>query len=549
MMTRTALAALVLAFSCRGGPTPTDARPAPDLAALHPLPSPSASPESGLPTLQPVLDDPRLSEARLRLRQKEPAAAAQVIATTRPQARLSPQQDCAWTYLEARLHAQTGDFPGALPSFEKVARDKCPLSAYATLRAAQTALSMRRTADALAHARSIPEPLARRDESRLVLAEALAAQGDYAAAVPLWRSVLAQSPTGRRWPETAAHLASAVLKDAPEEAFNLATRIAVDAPAQADALHANSLRTRALERLPARQLALDPAQRVRQAQAWLESSNAPKAARLSGQLLAKALAPDLACKAAITRAQASPALRPRDRPADPWGDAITRCEGESLANALYQGARASSQARNPDEAVARYAKLEALFPQHRLADDARLQSALLARQAGDMGRFYALASTVPDLYPNGDQRPEALFRVALSYLVTGDLDHAEKTLDRAISVEPTAKYWANPGRAAYFRARLAELRGNTADAKPRYAAVIADFPLTYFMLLAYARLSEADPAAAKGALDQAVAREPATPFLSRPHPELATASFECALRLLEVGEVETPRRKETDQDK
>jgi soluble lytic murein transglycosylase len=63
------------------------------------------------------------------------------------------------------------------------------------------------------------------------------------------------------------------------------------------------------------------------------------------------------------------------------------------------------------------------------------------------------------------------------------------------------------------------------------------------MLLAYARLSVLDGAAARAAVQTAVAREPAGPFLTREHAELASPGFERFARLLEVGEVDAARRE------
>src|SRR5207237_1584358 len=97
-------------------------------------------------------------------------------------------------------------------------------------------------------------------------------------------------------------------------------------------------------------------------------------------------------------------------------------------------------------------------------------------------------------------------------------------------------------RAEYFRARLAELAGDTADAQTRYAAIVTNRPLSYYMLLAYARLRAIDDGAARATLEASVRREPPGPFLDRPHPELQSPAFARFVRLLEVGEVDAARR-------
>jgi soluble lytic murein transglycosylase len=132
--------------------------------------------------------------------------------------------------------------------------------------------------------------------------------------------------------------------------------------------------------------------------------------------------------------------------------------------------------------------------------------------------------------------------VALARLVAGDLDAARASLDRCLDASREDRSGLG-GRAAYFRARVAELAGDVNDAKSRYAALIADEPLTYYMLLAFARLHATDAALARSTRDAAVAREPVRPFLTRDHPEFASPAFDRFLRLLEVGEIDTARRE------
>src|SRR5262249_13280459 len=210
--------------------------------------------------------------------------------------------------------------------------------------------------------------------------------------------------------------------------------------------------------------------------------------------LGKTSARDVACKTSVTRAQAT-AHATKAAVADAWGDAIARCDGqesagESLVTALYYGAKASASAGRSDEAIARFAKVEQLFPKHRFADDARMRAAAIVADGGNEAKSIAMLSTLPDAYPDGDMKLEALFRVALASLQKGDLDASKRALDRSIDLDARG----DRGRAAYFRARVAAMSGDAADAKKRYAAIVADHPLAYYMLLAYGRLAAADAA-------------------------------------------------------
>ena len=100
-----------------------------------------------------------------------------------------------------------------------------------------------------------------------------------------------------------------------------------------------------------------------------------------------------------------------------------------------------------------------------------------------------------------------------------------------------------PAVRDYFRARVAELAGETEDAKRRYASIVSDSPLDYYMLLAYARLRALDDALARSTLEGAIAREPLGPLVTNDHAELGSPAFDRFVALLEVGEVDAARRE------
>ena len=584
----TSLAAIVVASlalgACRGGATAPDARlgsnprakgttsasaSAEAIDAGAP-PETSAAPPSDLPKIAVVLDDPRLAAARERDRAHDPAGVARILEDMMRAQPPSAADECAWRYVAGRMHLAAGAQLDAVASFDRAlspsgnaatsdggAPASCPLVSYAALRSAQTSLRLGRVDDAIARAKSIGDEIAARDEAKLLLAEALSTKGDRAAAVTIWRAALAASPSGARWTDTASRLASALLDgaDGPaaphaREAFDLATRVVVDAPKVADATGAITTRARAFALLKvsgaATTDALSIAERARQAQAWLDAGDGAKALTIADAILGslpKPLKPSHdACRALVTRAQAT--TRAKGVPADAWGDAVTVCDGdEQLVTALYFGGKASASAHRLDEAIGRFTKVEQLFAKHRLADDARFQSALAAQELGDEARFVTMMSSIPDLYPDGDMRIEALFRVAFLRFARGEFEAAKAPLEKSIAIDATDQHWATSGRAAYFRARVAHLTGDAADAKKRYAGVVADHPLAYYMTQAYARLAALDPALAKSALASSTAREPNGAFFSREHPELTGTAIERATRLLEVGEIEAARRE------
>jgi soluble lytic murein transglycosylase len=512
---------------------------------------------SAVPALWVVLDDKRFADARALeddAHHVEAAAALEAdLAKTS-----NAKERCEAEYVVGRLRASGGDDVGAAAAFDAVtagdAGAPCaPLADYARARAAEAYERAGKTDEAIARAAAVDEKALVAEEAALVRAEALAARGDRAKAVPIWRAHLAKQPHGARWVDTAARLATALLdgvdgdaKAHAREAFDLATRIVVEAPSLEDGALAPALRKRAqaLDASLPRALSVD--QRLDRARALLDQKKV-KDARAEIQAAVAAIAPkkdpEIACRAESLRAQIV-ARSKRSAAADAWGDAIRACAKEDgpLASALYAGAKASAAARRPDEALARYARIEKEMPKNRLADDARLAAALIVRDR-DAARAESMLLTLPEAYPEGDMRAEALFRVALDRMARGDWEGAKAPLDRAAAIDGSSRYWAIAGRAAYFRAKCDAKTGHVQDAKRRWVAIVRADPLAYYMAQAYDRLAEADAAQARATLAAALAAEPAGPFVTGDHAELHTAGFARALALLEVGETDAARRE------
>lgn len=509
---------------------------------------------ASLPEIHVLLDDPRLAKLRDLERTKDWTAAARAVHDARPEA-LTPAEACAWDYLEGRYALAAGDGLAAEASFARAEADVCPLAGYAHLRAAQSLGRAGHADEAIARARRVPEDLACSDDVKLVLAESLAAKGDRVSSLPLWRAWLTKNPHGARWVDTTVRIANALLDgvDGPadsraKEAFDLATKIVVEAPKLAESAGAVAARGRAVALLRGKDAsvtdALNDDGRVRQAQAWLDNGEATKSFDLASAVLGSNKTGPSACRAAVTRANA--AAKIKGSKGDVWGEAIAACEkDEQLVNALYSGAKARA-GKDPRIAIEWFARVEQLFPSHRLADDARYRAALLVAQSTDEGhdeRAEQMLRTLPDTYPSGDMRTEALFRVALGKIQHADWEGAKPLLDRVLELAPDDRHWASAGRATYFRARASAATGDTEDEKKRLVSIIQDHPLAYYMLLAYARLAVIDPALAQKTMKDAAARDEGSAFPSHPLPILESAGVLRGIRLLEVGEVEAARRE------
>src|SRR5690606_35334116 len=87
-----------------------------------------------------------------------------------------------------------------------------------------------------------------------------------------------------------------------------------------------------------------------------------------------------------------------------------------------------------------------------------------------------------------------------------------------------------------------EQLGQEEDALSEYASIVRDVPLSYYMLHAYSRLLEADPARAAQALAQGLDRAKASPFEFPYRAEYDTDIFRRGMELLRVGETEQGQR-------
>jgi soluble lytic murein transglycosylase len=547
--------AAILAVGCRGGSTATQP-PLTNGPSVEAKKAPPPTPAMALPSLHVVLDDPRLARARDLDRAKDPAGALRAVREARP-ADLSPADRCAWDYLEGRLALASNANADAQLAFDLAATASCPLAGYATLRAAQTLARSGRADEAIARAGLVPDDLASRDEAKLVIAEAFSAKNDRVTALPLWRAWLAANPHGSRWVDTSVRIANALLdgidgpaEDHAREAYDAATKVVVEAPKLADAAGAVAARARAVVVLKPRDSsvseALSDAERAKQAQAWLDLGEPTKAFESASVVLGTTKTGPAACRAAVTRATA--AAKARGVKLNGWPDAVAACEkDDQLVNALYSGAKAQAS-KDPKLAIEWFGKVEQLFPAHRLADDARYRAALIVAQGTEEGheaQSEQMLRSLPDAYPGGDMRTEALFHVALGKMQHADWEAAKPLLDRIVELQPDDRHWATAGRAEYFRARAAAATGDADGARSRLVRIVERYPLAFYMLLAQARLAGLDPAAASRTLRDATQRDADGAFPSKVHPILESAAIQRAMRLLEVGEVDAARREVT----
>lgn len=577
-------AVTVLGDGCRpagqGGSAPTTSVPSwvteplvsPKADAEPPAPSVTAVPLSLAPadgtmfdpqSIVPVLDDPAFGDVKaLALREAfQPAADAL-------EARLAASSvpNLAALFQLAILRTKSG-MPGpAVQAYDRAAATPWALAGHARLRAARLLVEMAQPTDALvrldapAHAvdgvaQGGPQSLEAGgiatlvDEAQLVRAHALAALHRVDEAAPIVRAYLARDPKPSDWQNEALRFAKSLLEEPSiahaEEAAKVAELVIYQSAFGRGVGEARALEERALSTLSfdARKRFVEPGRDVRVARvrSLADANQGRETLAAADGLLTElqkenADAGEPGCEAHAARGKALSTLKRYSEATVAFGLAIERCQGPRLASAYFLGARAALRGGRPALARSRYAELERRFHDHRLADDARFHGAEAARSLGDIAAFTSLLLRIAEDYPEGDMVDQGLFSLALVRIEAGDWAGAVWPLERSIERQKRGRPYWSEGRPQYFLGRARIELGQLQEGKALLVSVVRDFPLSYFMLLAEARLAALDPELAKRTVDEARAAEPQGQFVIPDHPELHRPEFTRAVELVRQGE-------------
>ena len=191
--------------------------------------------------------------------------------------------------------------------------------------------------------------------------------------------------------------------------------------------------------------------------------------------------------------------RQRPRAAPLFDQALADCREagsrDFVVRSLYQGARSYASAGDKEKALALYAQIEKDFPDHRLADDARLRAAEVYTDAGKDRDAEKLLADLADLYPKGDMAPEALWRLALASWRAHDDGKTVHWLDEILKRYPREDIWYADGRALYWKARVLEKKKLRKEARESYERAVREYPLSVYTLFALERMRKSFPEA------------------------------------------------------
>jgi soluble lytic murein transglycosylase len=173
--------------------------------------------------------------------------------------------------------------------------------------------------------------------------------------------------------------------------------------------------------------------------------------------------------------------------------------GEKAASAAFHGARALSRADRDDEAIAGYRKVIAEFPHSRYAAEAQYLSGWLEYNRGRFKESLPALQATLDHFGTSPFADDAAWCLAFAHFLVGDAAEATAGLERYARIPATGITDAERGdRVAYWRARFRDKlgakdapAGGKAEALEGYRTLARRAPLSFYGLLARARLKEA----------------------------------------------------------
>jgi soluble lytic murein transglycosylase len=163
--------------------------------------------------------------------------------------------------------------------------------------------------------------------------------------------------------------------------------------------------------------------------------------------------------------------------------------GEHAASAAFHGARALSRVDRDDEAIAGYHNVVAAYPRSRYAAEAQYLAGWLEYNRGRFRESLPDLQATLDHFGKSDFADDAAWCLAFAHYLLGESDKALAGFDRYDRLPVTdASGDERHARVNYWRARLHEKTTRRAEAVTGYRESIRRGPLSFYGLLARARL-------------------------------------------------------------
>jgi soluble lytic murein transglycosylase len=449
----------------------------------------------------------RLAAAGQALGARDYGAAARLLER---QLKRRPRHRRQLTFLLAYARYHAKDYARAAPAFAGLVGRYPLLADYCRSYAARAYYKLKRFSDAERLARAVRPKSVLAVESSLVRADALRALRREQQALPLWRRYLRLRPGGGRVAEGHLRLAQGALRrarSAKTPAAKLAARhaavrhfkaILIQRPLARQAAAAAKGLKSAARGLPKAAARLSGKELLRQARVLYRKQRNRRAERGFLAAIARGDLDDAGrCRARYYVAKSIFKQRQRDRAEPHFARAVKLCRKakrrQLVVKSLYNQARGLYRKGKYLAAAKLFLALEREFPQHSYGDDARLRAAEAYAELKNKAEVKKLLAALPALHPRGDQRREALWRLARRAYFDRRYDAAQKHLTTIIDTLGHARRYYAEGRALYWRGRIHQKRRKRGEALKAFEAAIREYPLSYYALQAFNRLRESWP--------------------------------------------------------
>lgn len=548
--------------------TPLGPPPAPPEAT--PLVTPEGAPPSSGAALDvwgftPLLGAPELKQAAEAFSAEDYATTAALVSEHVQKLELSALDRARWSLLLARVREKAGDYAGASEAYARASELDWALRDYAALGLGRALLALSELDPAESALLRVSDDSAAHPSALGLLAEVSCRKGEVGACLDRAKRFASRPRKPNGWSIEAFQLAQLLVDqlavprvqgsaiDDQVEALAYVRMLIREAPNAAQRFDAPKLEQRLVSVLPDKlrteRRRSTEREQLDRLEAVADAGRNEQAAALADGLLRelgdRAYGP-VACQARLTHGKVLFHLKQRVKASERFAQVLRHCKGESLrASALYLGGRSAFQDTRYEEAARLFAQLEKELPRHRLADDARLYRAQAHRERGDEARFSELLGRMPDDYPSGDMTLDGVFLLATARMEKHDWAGASRALTRATQLaERSARLGLeHSGRERYFAARAHIETGDVERGLAEYEAIIAEYPLSYYMLHAYSRLWELDNERAARALAAALDQSTEQPFVVGAAPELQRPEFLRGLELLRQSNIDEARRE------
>ena len=201
------------------------------------------------------------------------------------------------------------------------------------------------------------------------------------------------------------------------------------------------------------------------------------------------------CESSYLLAKCHSKLRDHKTAAPIYDEVISHCKDveDYHLRATYNSGRAHWNADHQQKAIETYALLLETYPEHAYADDALNNTARIQFELDQRDEaIKTLEAQIRD-YPDGDLAKDAHWMIFSEYYRSKRykkaLNYATAHRDNAAENDLYTR-----GRIAYFGVRTREqLKHKKPLLLDGYEAVIRDFPMSYYAMLAFGRLGDLSP--------------------------------------------------------